>query len=74
VDYPEAVYLCEAGEVQNEQHIVLRCSHFNDQRSLLLDSFIHHGEGTASIWDLFNDPHAQSAIADFLLTTGLMVN
>jgi hypothetical protein len=63
--------LCDTGAIQNEHHILFHCTHFNEQRAQYLAAHVDDTGGT-SVWCLFNDSTAQSDIAEFLQSTGLM--
>ncbi len=65
--------LCDLGAVQNEHHIIFQCPRFHEEREVYLRAHLDNLEGS-SIWYLFNEPGAQSAVADYLLSTGLMVH
>jgi hypothetical protein len=64
--------LCEMGVVQSEHHMLFHCTHFSESRARYLAAHMEAIGGT-SVWCLFNDPAAQSDIAEFLQSTGLMV-
>lgn len=63
--------LCDIGAIQNEHHIVFDCPHFSEQRHAHLLPYLQNA-GERSIWYLFNEPQAQSSLAEFLLSTKLM--
>jgi hypothetical protein len=65
--------LCDMGDVQNEYHIIFKCTHFNDQRGQHLAAYLESTQ-VNSVWCFFNDVDAQSALADFLQSTCLMVH
>jgi hypothetical protein len=65
--------LCDMGAVQNEYHIVFKCTHYNEQRDEHLAAHLENPDAN-SVWCLFNDSNAQSALADFLQSTCLMVH
>ncbi len=54
-------------------HIILQYPRFHEEREVYLWAHLDNLEGP-SIWYLFNEPGAQSAVAVYLLSTGLMVH